>query len=132
MITEFWVPGIPQSKGSTRAFDVKGRAHTTSANDKTKPWQQLVSLFASQFWKGAPPTDSAVQIWLTFHFIRPKSVSAKRRPHHTVKPDLDKLVRTIYDALTGIVYVDDSQVVFCKESKIYSDRTGVEIIIETG
>jgi Holliday junction resolvase RusA-like endonuclease len=46
-----------------------------------------------------------------FIFQRPPSVSAKKRPHHTVKPDLDNLIKGCKDALRNVVYFDDAQIV---------------------
>lgn len=41
--------------------------------------------------------------------------------HHVTKPDLDKLQRAIKDALSGVVWADDSQVVSMDGSKAYDD-----------
>lgn len=49
------------------------------------------------------------------------------------RPDLDKLLRAILDVLTGIIYKDDSQVVFNLTKKRYTDSvdelTGCRIMI---
>lgn len=42
----------------------------------------------------------------------------------TVKPDTDKLIRSTLDALTGVAYDDDSQVVNISACKIYDDDLG--------
>lgn len=55
--------------------------------------------------------EHAIQVLVQFYFSRPASTK-KSVAHKTTKPDLDKLVRSIFDAMTGIVFVDDSQV--CK------------------
>lgn len=36
------------------------------------------------------------------------------------KPDIDKLLRALLDGLTGIVWVDDSQVIYCTVNKVYA------------
>jgi Holliday junction resolvase RusA-like endonuclease len=43
---------------------------------------------------------------------------------------LDKLIRAVLDALTGIAYIDDGQVVEITASKIYSQYAGLKIGIE--
>ena len=47
--------------------------------------------------------------------------------------DVDKLVRAIFDAMTGIVYKDDSQVCDSSEQKRYADgrAPGVWVYIST-
>lgn len=54
-------------------------------------------------------------------------MSKKRRFWHTRKPDLDKLTRSIKDALTGVIYNDDSQIVGLHCFKEYGDEPGVDI-----
>ena len=56
-------------------------------------------------------------ISFTFRFTRPKSV---KRKHHTVKPDLDNIIKPIKDALKGVLIHDDSQIVkYGEPEKIY-------------
>jgi Holliday junction resolvase RusA-like endonuclease len=47
------------------------------------------------------------------------------RPAHA--PDIDKLLRAVMDALTGIAYADDSQVIEVMVSKVYGDTTFIEV-----
>lgn len=131
-----FVPGVPIPKGSTKAFPFKRKngkmgVAVTAANSKTKPWQAQVAEIAKRemdwngaVWKGA--------VYLTVHFFmpRPKSLS-KRVIFHLKKPDLDKLLRSIKDALKGIAYVDDSQVVTTMCTKCYAvGQVGANIFVE--
>lgn len=113
--------GVPQPKGSTRSFVFKGRAVTTNANAKTKPWQKVVRDAAAVAFAMRQPYAGAVVVDLVFAMPRPKTV---KRIAHTVKPDLDKLTRTVLDALTGVAYVDDSQVVEILVRKSYVVNDG--------
>ncbi len=62
-----------------------------------------------------------VELEVMFYLDRPSSISKTQRPQPTVAPDLDKLVRGVGDALTGVVYDDDSQVIRCLAWKVYAD-----------
>jgi len=119
----FTVYGTPIPKGSTRAFYVKslGRAVITAANAKTKPWQQEVAgaAVAARASAGWGITDEAVVLDVTFYLPRPKSLP-KRVIEHCKKPDLDKLLRATKDALTGVLWRDDSQVVAVTGAKAYA------------
>lgn len=114
----FRVHGTPEPKGSTRAFvrRIGGvhRAVTTSDNPDLKRWEQLVRIEAQVALRlhgdTAPFFDGPVAIGARFGFIRPASVSVKKRPHHTVKPDADKLLRAAIDPLIGVFMRDDAQV----------------------
>ena len=52
-------------------------------------------------------------------------IEGVRRP--TKKPDIDNVEKIILDALNGIAYDDDKQVVEEASSKLYSDVPRVEI-----
>ena len=126
MTLTFTVPGEAVPQGSTRAFTPKGwtRPIITAANSKTKPWRAMVAASAldAQFDQGGWPalSDQAIRIDVEFVFTRPASVSVKKRPHMTVRPDCDKLVRSILDSLTKILWRDDAQVVSITAAKRYA------------
>jgi Holliday junction resolvase RusA-like endonuclease len=75
----------------------------------------------------------AVSLSITFRMPRPISLP-KKRQHHTTKPDLDKLVRAIGDGLTGVVILDDKQIVELHARKIYTSGArppSAHIVVET-
>lgn len=108
----FTVFGTPTPQGSMKAFFKSGmkRPIVTADNAKTKPWKQQISATALALSVKCQPREIAIAMTLDFYFTKPASVS-KRRAYPTVKPDVDKLVRAILDALTGVLYADDAQVV---------------------
>lgn len=126
---EFVVGGTPQPQGSTSAFVRNGKTIVTSANKKLKPWRKAVTQAAMEAVKREqfrPFTKhEPVYCTMVFYLPRPKSV---KRDYHTVKPDLDKLIRAILDSLTGVVFVDDSQVVGINSVKFYRYVAGVECV----
>jgi crossover junction endodeoxyribonuclease RusA len=103
-----------------RAFVPKGwtRPVLTSTNPKVKGWQQLVAEQAQQVAEDGLFVGP-VAMGVVFHLPRPQSLP-KRILHHTKKPDLDKLVRALKDALKGVLYTDDSQVVRLLAHKQYA------------
>jgi len=134
----FTVYGTPVPKGSTTAYPIMKNGEpvlsntgrpvvvTQNANPNTKEWQRLVSLSAQEH-RPEKLYDGPVEVELNFYMFRPKSVSVKKRPMPTVKPDLDKLVRTILDALKGKLYSEDARVCRITTSKEYDDPPRVEI-----
>ena len=122
----FWafeVRGTPQPKGSARAFVRKGRAIVTSDNPAVRRWEDTIR-FVLQDWPHGILTGS-VSLVMMFTLVRPRSVSAKRRPFPTVKPDLSKLYRGAEDAMTGIVFADDAQVIEALVGKVYGEAPGL-------
>ena len=138
----FHVVGTPVSAGSHRAFvfrrDGKTHARVTHASSKTAPWMDSIAHEASRHVSEV--TRSAVELELQFVFVRPRSHyrSGRSTGHlltstaprgHTRKPDLDKLCRCVSDGLTGVVWVDDSQVVRLCAEKSYGQQEGVTVTI---
>jgi Holliday junction resolvase RusA-like endonuclease len=118
----FTVYGTPVPQGSTRAFIPKGwnRPIITAANAKTKPWKQEIAgvVLAEMERTGFQPiADGPVWIEVLFYFERPKSVKSR---HKTTKPDIDKLIRSLLDALTGHLFKDDAQVTSCRAMKVFT------------
>ncbi len=126
----FTVYGIPQPQGSTRAFIPKGwkRPIITSANAKNKPWRQEVASCAITALNGGfeELRSGPVSLKAVFFFDKPKSCP-KRCQHKTTRPDVDKLARSLNDALTGIVFCDDSQIVELRVAKMFGSPARAEI-----
>jgi len=122
MVIEFMAWGFAQPKGSTRAFMPKGARFpvVTSDNPKLKYWQQVVASAAQQ-QAGASLATGPVRLHLQFMLPRPKSLGTKTVAH-TKRPDLDKLVRAVKDALKGVLYDDDSQVIALWATKAYAPK----------
>ena len=126
------VYGTPIPQGSTKAFMRKGARFpvVTADNKKTKPWRQEIASTAEAQLAGQPPTPDAVEVAATFSFAKPKS-APKRVTQKTTKPDADKLLRALLDALTGIAFHDDSQVVDVRGKKLFGLPERVEFTVRT-
>ena len=138
----FTVFGHPEPQGSTRAFIPKGwnRAVVTSDNKKLKPWRQEIAraaldAMAKEREGLAEPYDREVPmcVRIDFFLARPSSLP-KRLVWPVKKPDADKLTRGVLDALTGIVFVDDSQVVQLAVAKWFGnpERAKITVAIPRG
>lgn len=124
----FRVHGTPTPQGSKRGFVVNGRAVITDSNPAPlKVWRDDVKHAALEAMSGRSPFEGPVEIKVTFTLVRPKSVK-RVWPH--VRPDIDKLMRSLLDALTTAgVYGDDSQVVIITAVKVYGIHPGAEVIV---
>ncbi len=128
---KFTVIGKPAPQGSLKGFVRGGKVCMTSDNKNTYPWRQQVACMALL----NRPTDTLyapvgvpVQVRINFFFAKPTSYSKKvTRP--VKKPDLDKLVRSCFDALTGVAFQDDSQVVSLVACKFFDDLERAEITV---
>ncbi len=123
----FFVAGIPAPQGSKRAFVRGNRAVLVESSAKVRPWRDAVRHEAADAMNGAVPWDGAVTVTVTFYFPKPASV---RRPLPTVRPDLDKLIRSTLDGLKdGGAYTDDARVVQIVPAKVYGARPGAAVTV---
>jgi Holliday junction resolvase RusA-like endonuclease len=126
---QFFVPGIPAPGGSKRAFVVNGRAVVTDDAKRNKPWRAAVAQAGYEAHAG-PLLDGPLAVSFTFVLTRPRGHYGKRglKPsapkHPAVKPDVLKLSRSTEDALTGILWRDDSRTVALTARKTYGEQAG--------
>jgi Holliday junction resolvase RusA-like endonuclease len=116
----FQVFGNAAPKGSMNAFMRPGMRFpvVTHGNRRTKDWQHAVADAAQRVALDGL-FSGPVTLRVTFALPRPKSLP-RRITHHTKMPDLDKLVRCVNDALTGVLYRDDAQVETLEARKVYA------------
>lgn len=131
MSVHFIVQGRPQPAGSKRGFvnPKTGRVIITDANAKSRPWKQAVASAARDVMGDAELLAGPLDLKVTFQLARPKGHYGTGRnadvlkpsapSYPTVKPDTTKLLRAAEDALTGVVWRDDSQVVMQFAEKVY-------------
>lgn len=123
-----FVHGDPKPKGSKRAFVVKGKPVLVESNKRVWEWQHWVrqQILIHRLHE---TYEGPVSVSLVFCFRRPKSAKKRHYPH--VKPDIDKLCRTVLDALVGAdAILDDAQVVYLVAKKKYDDTPGCAIHVE--
>lgn len=129
---EFTVYGRPQPRGSKAAVPIpkrgggwvtaeNGRPITAAkdSNPRSKDWMNSVRAAAAEAYHG-PLLTVGMRVSFRFFLSRPKchygtgKNSSKLKdaapPAHIQKPDCDKLIRCIQDALKGVIWRDDCQV----------------------
>ena len=139
----FFVAGVPAPQGSKTSYG-RGRivdsADTGKVRNAGKMWSEAVRMEAIKAMAGRAPLEGPVRLTLIFHIKRPKSHMGARgdvKPRHasrwhTVRPDGSKIARRVEDAMSGVVYQDDSQIVHKTVAKVWTtSRAGVEITVET-
>jgi Holliday junction resolvase RusA-like endonuclease len=145
-VIEFTVLGHAQPAGSKRAFAARrggvptGRVVVVDDNKRAKPWQELVSSAAAAAVDGAR-LEGPLLLEVDFYVARPAGhfgrgrnadvVRASAPAFPAVRPDVTKLVRGVEDAMTGIVWRDDAQVVTQTARKRYGWPERAEVVVQT-
>lgn len=104
---------------------------------KTANYEDSVRYAAHQAMGGGLPLFGAVRVSLEIRVQIPASWSARKQgraaageEHPTTKPDIDNVEKAIFDAMNGIVWRDDVQVVEVAKRKFYSHTPGVTVSVE--
>jgi Holliday junction resolvase RusA-like endonuclease len=131
----FGVEGIPVPKGRPR-FARKGNFVSTYTDKKTLDWEKIVKQAACKAMGSSEPLESPVSVFMYFRLPIPQSWSKKRQDralngleHPVKKPDWDNLGKAVSDAMNGVVFQDDAQVISAHIKKAYSSDPGVDILI---
>jgi crossover junction endodeoxyribonuclease RusA len=133
----FEVEGTPRPQGSKRHV---GRGIMVESSKYVAEWRSWVRLRAANAFKGLHPLVGAVQVNVAFCFDRPQShsttkgVRSNAPTYKVTKPDIDKLLRAVLDAMTGVCFADDSQVVviYCTKKFSRAAVTKVEVFNLSG
>lgn len=124
---EFSVPGAPVGKGRPR-IGRRGPHARMFTPEKTVAYESTVALFASQAMAGQALFDGPVRVVLHLVCAIPASWSTKKRQsaighqiRPTTKPDIDNTAKALFDAMNGVVWRDDVQVVELTARKMYGE-----------
>lgn len=140
----FFIPGDPVPWGRaglrtavTRTGKVIAKMYTPA---KTAAYERNVAAFAKHAMKRLPPSARPLFFAATVVIKPPGSwslvkqaaaIEAKIAP--SVKPDLDNILKALYDGMNGVVWTDDAQIVTTFARKMYGRVPGVYVrVVATG
>lgn len=132
----FTVRGLPVPQGSSRVFVGKsGRAFVATEGNRTRSplgaWRSAIATEARAVMGDLPCLEGPIALEVDFVMPRPRGhyrVNGQLKPAapawHSGRPDVDKLLRSLLDAITEVVIRDDSQVAVVQATKLYEQPLG--------
>lgn len=139
----FFAAGTAKPKGSHKAMLIAGHARLAPASAGERGWRAAVSNAAAAAMRAerVQPLEGCVEVHMAFYSQRPTShrsargdVKPGRPPRPPTAPDADKLARSVGDALNGVCWRDDAQVVRLVVDKLYTDEAqpyvGVRVMVK--
>ncbi|MAH46402.1 Holliday junction resolvase [Candidatus Pacearchaeota archaeon] len=130
----FIIPGPAKGKGRPQFVRATGIAFTPKA---TRIQEAFVKSLAAKAMNGKSafegPVSLRVEVWVGVakSWTKKKKEAAltgKAKP--TGRPDLDNLIKLLADAMNGVVFKDDSQIVHLEARKDYCDEAKTFVYIE--
>lgn len=151
---EFWVPGTPATAGSKTPVPIyrgKGRyrqqigtrvldGQTKEQREKKKAWRRHVQAMAREAMResGWCLTNENQALALSLLIVRRRPKDHMREGQYAglvkdwalelrpiTQPDATKVLRAAEDALTGVLWNDDAQIVDQHVHRIYGDQIGM-------
>ena len=116
----FHVPGKPQGKARARTFyNPAAGKHVSHTPDNTVLYENLIKgQFLSQSDGFYLERGMPAALRIVARFLPPKSTAKKKQRQMLEgeilplkKPDMDNIVKVVADALNGVAYHDDTQIV---------------------
>lgn len=129
---EIYIPGKAVPQGRPRFARIGNGVRTYDAKQSIdyKSWVKYCALqVMAKTSVAIIPRDIPLHMVLYVTITKPASVS-KRRLCPVVKPDLDNIQKTIQDALEGIAYQADQQIVSIISVKRYGPSDSVTVTIQ--
>lgn len=135
MQIHFQVEGDPKGKGRPR-FSRVGSFTKVYTDKQTLGYEAKITYFAKQAIGSTEPLKTAVSVYLYVRLPIPQSYPKKRRDAclngselPCKKPDIDNIAKTYLDAMNGVIFVDDTQVIDLHVKKVYAEKTGVDVMV---
>jgi Holliday junction resolvase RusA-like endonuclease len=135
-ITMFTVFGEPVGKGRPR-FAKRGNFVSTYTPQKTKTYEDEIRMMAKAAMGASEALETPVTVAIYIRVGIPASFSKQKRKdalanieRPTKKPDIDNIAKCFLDAMNGIVYLDDKQVVSLHITKVYAETPAVEVMVK--
>lgn len=125
MKLELLIPGVPVAQPRQRHRIVRSGerqfvSNYTPVKDPVNSWKAVARLVAADVAPETPLTDPC-EVYVEFVFPRPRAKiwrsKAMPRYEHAGKPDIDNLLKSLGDALTGVIWADDKLIYRCTAAK---------------
>jgi Holliday junction resolvase RusA-like endonuclease len=135
MQIHFQVEGDPKGKGRPR-FSRVGNFTKVYTDKQTLSYEAMITAFAKQAMGVTDLLETPVSVFLYVRLPVPQSYSKKRREaclsgaeKPCKKPDIDNIAKTYLDAMNGVIFVDDTQVIGLHVTKVYATEAGVDVMV---
>jgi Holliday junction resolvase RusA-like endonuclease len=133
---KFTVPGPPKGKARARTVRARGGGTFSYTPEGTVLYENLIKTSYFQECRTSFQGEVPLEVHIKTFYGIPKSTGKRKRQEMlsgllfpVKKPDIDNVVKCILDALNGVAFHDDTQVVRLYAEKHYAEDPRVEVEI---
>lgn len=128
--------GTPKPKQSARFYAKGNKVFSFQKKEVVENERNIAFEVKQQLPTGFIPFDEPIGVEVVFVFpingtikkAQKKAIEDGEYVYKDTKPDLhDNLMKGLFDALEGIVYVNDSRICMVKSAKIYGTTPRIEL-----
>ena len=134
MVQKFIIRGEPKGKGRPRFSTRTGHAFTPKETIAYEAYVRVEYINQTDAYRFAD--DAQLLMDIVAYYPIPKTGTKKMKElkarnvlRPTKKPDIDNVVKAICDALNGVAYKDDVQIVDCRVRKYFGEEPRVLVTI---
>lgn len=112
-VITFEVPGQPIAQQRPRAAS-RGKFVTIYDAKESRAAKAHVALYAGLAQGNKPMELGPLSATVDFYIKKPKSKIRKHStpfPYPNSKPDIDNMIKLVFDAINGITFKDDNQII---------------------
>jgi Holliday junction resolvase RusA-like endonuclease len=135
-MTTFSVEGTPVAKGRPK-FARRGNFVSTYSPQKTVQYEAKVREAGKAAMGSQEPLETPLSLYLYIRVPIPASTTKKvlqeihaGRVKPIKRPDCDNVLKAVSDALNGVCYKDDSQIINIHCTKVYATIPGIDVCIK--
>lgn len=135
-VLAFSLTGEVRGKGRPRAT-MRGGYARLYTDDLTRKYEKSIRDVAQRHMLGRKPFEGPLSVSLRFRLTPPQSMSKRQRARllageeaYFGRVDADNACKSVQDALNGIVWIDDVQVMRLFATKIVAEVPGIDIRVE--
>lgn len=132
----FSLAGDPRGKGRPRT-SVRGGFARVYTDAATRKYEASIKHIAALEMRGRAPFEGPLSVSLRFRLSPPKSMSKRQRAAvlagdeaYLGRVDLDNCAKAVLDAMNGVAFLDDVQIVRLFLTKVAAAQAGADVRIE--
>jgi Holliday junction resolvase RusA-like endonuclease len=136
-VVAFSMSGVPRPQGRPRTRVIRQKYAVIYKDPVDADYEKAIAGIAREAMGNRPPLKGPLSVTWRFRMPIPKSGTKRARAAmiagetaHVSRPDCSNMLKACEDAMNGVVFLDDAQIVRGFFTKVYAERPGIDVRVE--